>query len=221
MSINDIKEKIKSKQLTQGNKKIYLGKINRIKDKVQEVSLFSYELFNLDKDYFIEYSMELINYALSLREPKSIDVIYSRALDFKGSYFLYKNQIDEAIEQFEKSINYYQYNNSAGIHLLYANLIKSKFGYSMELEDAFNKYHAIDEDMTVLEIGFINDRLTYYITKKIVLENNNMIDNDINKEIVNLQQGILPQGFIDFMKRKNINKEIIIDEKLRLFEVEK
>jgi hypothetical protein len=141
MSINIVKEKIKSRQVTQENKNLYLEKLNRIKDKVQEVSFFSYELFNLDKDYFIEYSMELIDYALSLGEPESIDVIYSRALDFKGSYLLYKNQIDKAIEQFEKSIKYYQYKNSTGIQLLYANLIKSKFKYSIELEDAFNKYH--------------------------------------------------------------------------------
>ena len=70
MSINIVKEKIKSRQVTQENKNLYLEKLNRIKDKVQEVSFFSYELFNLDKDYFIEYSMELIDYTLSLENLK-------------------------------------------------------------------------------------------------------------------------------------------------------
>jgi len=220
MSINEVKEKLKNKELTQETKNLYLEKLNRIRDKIQEISLFSYELFKLDQSFFIEYSTELIDYALSLRKPENRDVIYSRALDFKGEFLLYKNQIDESIDLFEQSIKCYQYNNSAGINLLYANLIKNNFEYSIELEDAFNKYHEIDEDLTVLEIGFTNSRLTYYITKKIVLEDKNIIDNAVDEEIVKLQQGILPQDFLDFMKKKNLDKKIVTDEKLKKFKVD-
>lgn len=221
MTISEIKSKIKDKDLSDQTKELYLNNLTRIKDKVQEIGLFSQELFNIDNSYFHEYCLDLINYALTLTKPTTMNVNYSRALMFKADYLLYDNKFNDALHFYDESIKFYKHNNYAAIRKLYVILARDNFKYSNELELAFEKYNDIDDELDVLSIGNVNDRLTYFISQYLINDNSNTIDKEIELNIFNLQKGLLPGEYLIFRKKHNMGNAGVIDERLKSFNVDK